>query len=60
MPLWYLDICLQNVHLTLKAAEGIRLSKPLTTFKVAEKDAGKVYEVTIPDIYWYAVVLCVQ
>lgn len=47
-----LPVHTQNIHLTFTAAENVQLCKPLTTFKTFEREANKVYEVTIHDIYW--------
>lgn len=39
------------MKLTWTAAEGVTLGRPLTSYKVAETEAGKCYQVTIHDMY---------
>ena len=39
------------MKLTFDAGPGTTISRPVTSYKVAEKDAGQSYEVTIHDIY---------
>lgn len=46
-----LSVAAQNVRLTLTVGEGLQMSKPLTTYKMVEKEPGKVFEITIPDVY---------
>jgi Mg-chelatase subunit ChlD len=46
-----LSVAAQNVRLTVRAAEKMRLHKPLTTYAVMEKEQHTEYEITIPDIY---------
>jgi Mg-chelatase subunit ChlD len=46
-----LSVAAQNVRLSFRAAERMRLHKPLTTYTTAEREQHTEYEVTIPDIY---------
>ena len=39
--------------MTVSAADGVRLSLPFTKYQtVAKEPGGRLYQITIPDVYW--------